>query len=70
MLTQPIPDTVALRFHSIQPEPGEVSPLMVEAVDATTGDTVNLASRDAMRQWLDDNGYRCLLGTQGVWGRA
>lgn len=72
MLIPTAPEKVELRFCDLGPDPStyEARPLMVEAVNADTGDTVNLAPLRDTAAWLDANGYRWMPGTKAVWGRA
>ena len=63
---------VKLRFRNTVRDPLDRNPppIMVEAIDAQTGDTVAFAPLKAMAQKLASEGFHYIAGTQAAWEKA
>lgn len=65
----PAPPKVRLYYHGAEHQPGDEKPLMVEAFDAHTGETVGYRPLKVMETWLKANGYQWQTGSRAVWVR-
>ena len=63
------PQSVKLKFHSIEGDPGDGKICVAEAIDAATGLPLASLSLSMMAAWLRKNDFQYETGSNGVWRR-